>query len=75
MTSEDSSSNPGASSWDHAFGTILSSADVLEKHQGNCNMAESGFAAVAVNGPRIAVTFYQPGSMNPVHTIRFAKER
>ena len=58
---------------------VAGSAGVRTKtckpHRCDFNMAESGFAAVEVNGPRIAVTFYRLGSMDPVHTIRFAKER
>jgi hypothetical protein len=37
------------------------------------NMPASGFVTVEVNGPRVAVTFYQLGSMDPVNTVRFLK--
>ena len=39
------------------------------------NMPESGFVTVDVKGPRVTVTFYQLGSMDPVNTIRFIKGR
>ena len=39
------------------------------------NMPESGFVTVDVKGPRVTVTFYQLGSMDPVNTIRFVKGR
>ena len=37
------------------------------------NMPESGFVTVDVKGPRVTVTFYQLGSMDPVNTIQFVK--
>ena len=102
MTSEDSSSKPGASTMDavsSAFGTpaILEEAAKFfpdsptrppfstptsasiqaTAHRVGAtrysNMPESGFVTVEVNGPRVAVTFYQLGSMDPVNTVRFVK--
>jgi len=38
------------------------------------NLPESGFVAVEVDGPKVTVTFYQRGSMDPVNPIRFIKQ-
>jgi hypothetical protein len=60
----------------HQFVTGTAGAGTNRCKANRCDyeMSEPGFAAVTVDGPDLAVSFYQEGSVDPVDTFRFTKQ-